>query len=96
MLEAGSFIDLDGNRALIASQVEGVLAAPVDSDFPDPPDDLSGRIAIYTAGRFFWPAVRNANPAFVFDQVSVDLLKSKGITFEPVFSGVGNTWIGRP
>jgi len=37
-----------------------------------------------------------ANPAFVFDQVSIDLLKSKGITFEATFSGFGNYWVGWP
>src|SRR6516165_4869863 len=58
--------DLDGFRASIASQVEGVSAARVNSDFPDPRDELSGRIAIYTGGRFLWPAVPNANPPFCF------------------------------
>jgi hypothetical protein len=42
----------------------------------------------HTGGRFLWSAVRNSG--FVFDQVSVDTIKAKGITFEPVFSGVGN------
>jgi hypothetical protein len=46
VLRFGSFIDADGNRALIATQVEGVLAATVDSDFPPDPDSLSGQIAI--------------------------------------------------
>jgi len=96
VLEAGTFIDLDGNRASIASQVAGVLAAVVNMDFPDPPESLSSRIAIYTSGRFLWPTVRTANPAFVFDQVSIDTLKAMGITFEVVFSGFGNHWIGRP
>jgi hypothetical protein len=68
VLEPGTFIDIDGQRAVIASQVEGVLAAVVDSDFPDPPDSLSGRIAVYTSGRFLWSQVRTANPSFVFDQ----------------------------
>jgi hypothetical protein len=90
-------IDADGNRALIASQVAGLLAATVNTDeLPEPPWELSGRIAIYTAGRFLWRAVREANPAFIFDQVSVDLLKSRGISFEPTFSGVMNYWVGRP
>jgi hypothetical protein len=53
-----------------------------------------GQIAIFTGGRFLWPAVRNANPAFVFDPVSINTLKAKNITFEPVFSGSGNNWIG--
>ena len=35
-------------------------------------------------------AVRAANPGFVFDQVSVDTLQTKNITFEPAFSGIGN------
>ena len=52
--------------------VEGVLAATVDSDFPDLPDSLSGRIAIFTPGRFLWPTVRNANPGFVFDPVAIN------------------------
>jgi hypothetical protein len=95
-LEAGTFIDLDGDRALIASQVEGVLSAVVDSDFPDPPDSLSGRFVMYTGGRFLWPQVRTANPAFVFDPVSINTLKAKGITFEATFSGFGNRWVGRP
>ena len=34
--------------------------------------------------------MRNANPAFVFDQVSIDVLKSKGITFEAAY--VNNRW----
>jgi hypothetical protein len=37
-----------------------------------------------------------ANPAFVFDLVSVDVFKSKGITFEAAFSGLGSHWVGRP
>ena len=92
VLEAGTFIDLDGNRALIASQVEGVLAAVVNSDFPGPPNDLSGRIAIYTGGRFLWSAVRAANPAFVFDPASINTLKAKGLTFEAAY--VNNRWVG--
>jgi hypothetical protein len=48
------------------------------------------QIAIYTAGRFLWSAAREANPAFVFDQVSIDTLKAKGVTFEATFSGSGN------
>ena len=54
VLKFGTFIDSGGNRATIATQVEGVLASTVDSDFPDPPDDLSGRIAIYVSGNFSW------------------------------------------
>jgi hypothetical protein len=77
MLEYGSFIDADGNRALIATQVEGVLATTVDSDFPEPPDSLSGRIAIYTSGRFLWSAVRAANPCFVFNPVSINTVQSR-------------------
>ena len=46
ILRFGSFIDADGNRATIAPQVEGILAATVNSDFPDPDDSLSGQIAI--------------------------------------------------
>jgi hypothetical protein len=96
VLEAGTFIDSGGQRALIASQVEGVLSAVVDSDFPDPPESLSGRFAIYTSGRFTWPQVRTANPSFVFDPVSINTLKAKGITFEAVASGFGNQWIREP
>ena len=81
-LKPGTFIDVDGKRAVIGTQVEGVLAARVDSDFPEPPEELSGRIAIFTSGRLLWPVVRNANPAFVFDPVSINTLKAKGITFE--------------
>jgi len=40
--------------------------------------------------------VRNANPGFAFDQVSIDVLKSKGISFEAQFSGLGNYWVGKP
>jgi hypothetical protein len=65
-------------------------------DFPEPPDSLSGRIAIYTSGRFLWPAVRNANPGFVFDPVAINTLKTKGITFEATFSGFGNYWVREP
>jgi len=81
---------------LIASQVEGVLSAVVDSDFSDPPESLSGRFAIHTGGRFLWPTVRNANPSFVFDPVSIKALKAKGITFEAAATGFGNQWVGRP
>jgi hypothetical protein len=74
-----------------------LLGATVDTDrFPDPPKELSGQIAIYTSRPFLWPAVRNANPAFVFDPVSINILKAKNITFEAVFSGNGEHWIGRP
>jgi hypothetical protein len=88
VLPFGSFIDVDGNRAAVATQVEGVLAATVDSDFLDSPDSLSGQIAIYTSGRFIWPAVREANPAFVFDPVAINTLKAKGITFESDLLGL--------
>jgi len=84
----------------VPSDFQSVLAfetaATVDSDFPDPPDSLSGRIAIYTSGRFIWPAVREANPSFVFDPVSITTLKAKNITFEATFSGFCNHWVGRP
>jgi hypothetical protein len=47
-----------------------------------------------------WPNrikdVRNANPAFVFDPVSINTLKAKGITFEATFSGFGNYWVREP
>ena len=64
--------------------MEGVLAATVDSDFPDPADghSFNGLIAIYTSGRFIFPAVREANPSFVFDPTAINTLKAKGITFE--------------
>jgi hypothetical protein len=78
----------------LAGAVEGVLAARVDSDFPDPPDEFSGRIAIYTNGRFLWSAGRKANPGFVFDPVSINTLKTKGITFEAAY--VNNRWVGAP
>jgi hypothetical protein len=98
VLEAGTFIDSGGQRAVIASQVEGVLAAGVDSDFPDPADGhtFNGRIAIYTSGRLLWPQVRTANPGFVFDPVSISTLKAKNITFEAVATGFGNQWILEP
>ena len=60
--------------------------------FPDPPEELSGEIAIYTAGRFLWPAVRAANPAFVFDPVAISTLKAKGLTFEAAY--FNNRWVG--
>jgi hypothetical protein len=95
VLRFGSFVDADGNRATVATQVEGILAATVDSDFPDPADghSFNGLIAIYTSGRFIWPAVREANPAFVFDPIAINTLKAKGITFEATFSGVPEPWI---
>jgi hypothetical protein len=61
ILRFGSFIDAGGNGAVIATQVESVLSATVDSALPDPRDSLSGQIAIYTSGNFIWPAVREAN-----------------------------------
>ncbi|MBV8275733.1 MAG: hypothetical protein JO170_10820 [Verrucomicrobia bacterium] len=93
VLGFGSLIDADGNRAKIATQVEGVLAATVDSDFRDPPDSLSGKIVIYTAGRFLWSAVRAANPGFVLDPVAINTLKVRGLTFEAAY--VNNRWVGR-
>lgn len=60
LLKYGSLVDGDGNRAMIATQVEGVLAAAVNTDeLPEPPYDLSGRVATYTGGRFLWRTVRN-------------------------------------
>jgi hypothetical protein len=82
-----------GLGSFVGSTRPGVLAAVVDSDFPDEPDSLSGRFAIYTSGRFLWPQVRTANPSFVFDPVSINILKAKGITFEAVATGFGNHWI---
>ena len=46
----------------------------------------------FVAGVFSGLAVRNADPTFVFDPVSINTLKANGITFEPVFSGAGNRW----
>jgi hypothetical protein len=40
--------------------------------------------------------VRTANPSSVFDPVSNNTLKVKGITFEAVASGFGNQWIREP
>jgi hypothetical protein len=34
-----------------------------------------------------WPAVRNANPAFFFDPVSISTLKAKGIHYRGGFLG---------
>jgi hypothetical protein len=56
----------------------------------------NGQIAVYTNGRFLWPAIRKANPGFTFDEVSISTPRAKGITFEPVFAGAGESWIGRP
>ena len=38
----------------------------------------------------------DANPAFVFDPVSINTLKAKGISFEAVFAGAGESWISQP
>jgi hypothetical protein len=35
-------------------------------------------------------------PVSVFDLVSIDTLKAKGITFDAAFSGVGNYWVHEP
>ena len=93
-LKFGAFIASDGTRATIASQVLGVLPVTLDTD--ELAEELSGRIAIFTHGRFLRSCVRAANPGFVFDEVAISTLSSKGITLESVFSGVGNHWIGRP
>jgi hypothetical protein len=69
--------------------MEGVLAATVDSDFPDPADG-------HTFNGLIWPAVREANAAFVFDPVAINTLKAKGITSEAVATGFGNQWIREP
>jgi len=97
VVEPGTFITPDGERALIATQAEGVLATRLDTDeFPveAPYTESSGRIAIYTGGEFLWPAVRNTKPGFVFDQVSIDVLKKQGITLEAAY--VDNRWARRP
>jgi len=47
-------------------------------------------------GRLICSAVREANPNFVLDQVAINTLKAKSITFEAMFSGYGNYWVGRP
>jgi hypothetical protein len=47
----------------------------------------------HPAGNLYTDA---ANPAFVFDEVAISTLRSKGITLEPAFSGFGNRWIDRP
>ena len=57
-------VDIDGQRAAIASQVAGVLAAVVNSDFPDPPDSLSGRIAIYPKFRNWAAKLTKFTPHF--------------------------------
>jgi hypothetical protein len=94
-LKPAPFIDVDGNRASISSQVEGVLSARVYSDeLPEPPEEFSAVTAIFTSGRFLWSALRRANPSFVFDPVSINTLKGNGLTFEGAYSN--NRWIGRP
>jgi hypothetical protein len=80
---------------LIASQVEGVLATQLDTDdvpVGAPYTEANGQIAIYTAGRFLWLPVRNANLGFVFDPVAINTLKAKALTFEAAY--FNNRWVG--
>jgi hypothetical protein len=82
-----------GNKVQLRAKLRGVLAWSVDSDLL--PEDGEA-VTIYTSGRFLWSAVRAANLGFVFDPVAISTLRSKGITLEPLFSGAGNRWVGRP
>jgi hypothetical protein len=53
VLEAGSFITLDGQRALVASQVEGVLAALLtQTPFPIRPKNSAARSQFIRAEDF--------------------------------------------
>jgi hypothetical protein len=54
-LEAGTFIDVDGNRATVATQVEAVLASWLDTDDASvmaPYTQANGQLAAYMNGRF--------------------------------------------
>ena len=87
-------IDIDSNRALIATQVEGVSQPPLTAiAFRIHPRNSAAR-SQFTDGRFLWSAVRAANPAFVFDPVAINTHRAKGITFEAVY--VDNRGVGRP
>jgi hypothetical protein len=45
-------------------------------------------------GRFLWASIKAANPSFVFDEISINTLEARGLSFEPMFTGRPNYWIG--
>jgi hypothetical protein len=92
LLRFGAFIASDGTRATIPSQVRGVLPVTIDSD--ELSEELSGRIAIFTQGRFLWAPIKAANQSFVFDEIAINTLKARGLSFEPMFTGRPDYWIG--
>lgn len=92
VLLLGTLIVLDGTRALLPAHAAGVLAMTVDTDGM-PPDRA---YAIFTKGRFLWRTVTRANPALVFDELSIAGLKARQIDFEAIFSGAPEKWISLP
>ena len=40
------------------------------------------------------PPIKAANQSFVFDEISVNTLKARGLSFEPMFTGRPDYWIG--
>ena len=41
-----------------------------------------------------WAPIKAANQSFVFDEISVNTLKARGLSFEPMFTGRPDYWIG--
>jgi hypothetical protein len=49
---------------------------------------------IFTQGRFLWAPIKAANQSFVFDEIAINTLKARGLSFEPMFTGRPDYWIG--
>jgi hypothetical protein len=86
VLERGCFLRTDGSRALVATQVDGVLSNRVNSDVPEAEDRAA---TIFTAGRFLLATVKRANPQFVFDEAALSTLAARSIILERAYGTTG-------
>jgi len=92
ILRFGTFMTIDGDRALTAGQAAGVLAFSVDSDLWE-----DGEVAtIYTNGRFVFKAILDANPGVTFDPLTVSGLAARQIRLEAMADGSPRGWISLP
>jgi len=92
LLRFGTFMTVDGDRALTAGQAAGVLAFSVDSDLW-----AEGDVAtIYTNGRFVFKAILDANLGVTFDPLTVSGLAAKQIRLEAMADGSPRGWISLP
>jgi hypothetical protein len=81
VLKQGTLMKLDGTKAAVVADVDGLLMTPIDTT--NLAEDGAG--TIWTQGRFVLEVVQQVNPTVVLDAAARAALLAKNITFEQAY-----------